>query len=202
MQAFLEQAGFSYPLNLTDTIPAAQFADFQGQLGSAFAVLCKIVDLWNATTPTLVAGFEVRRDEAAARLAAEPVGSFLCRISIASGGNLVLTCKARSLTTYVSGAALRNCGMSTRSNSCPACVILQRVISSKEWRSLPASRLNESAVCRCQSRSPRAVEGVVHVSLSSEQLDRLQGQSACELARGVPYASRWVDMYSDAAVEL
>lgn len=98
LQAFLEQAGFAYPLNLKDTITGGAFATFQTRMRSVFDVLRVVGPLWIATKPTFVTGFECGREQAAARLANAPVGAFLCRVSLTAPGHLSFSCKVRRAT--------------------------------------------------------------------------------------------------------
>ncbi len=63
-------------------------ANYQASLGFLQAHLPA---LWNRLHPCVVAGFSVTRDVATRRLAGEPVGTFLCRLSASSSvGGLAL----------------------------------------------------------------------------------------------------------------
>lgn len=73
----------------------AQIAHFVRQFRTMTALLRHVSGLWNACQPCIVAGFEVGRDAAVRALAAQPPGTFLCRLSMsAATGGLALAVRA------------------------------------------------------------------------------------------------------------
>lgn len=73
-----------------------QFVEYQRQFRAALAMLRSISALWNRQDPCVISGFDMDRAKATAALAAQPLGTFICRFSMNRSGCLVLSCKARA----------------------------------------------------------------------------------------------------------
>jgi len=70
-------------------------AHFTSHMRGVFGILKQISSLWNQTHPiVVVAGFEVGREDAARLLARQPLGTFVCRISLSGTGGLALAVRA------------------------------------------------------------------------------------------------------------
>jgi hypothetical protein len=55
--------------------------------------LCRSLQLWDTTRPTVIAGVRVPRAAAAAALRGQPAGTFLCRVSGSEPGTLIVTAR-------------------------------------------------------------------------------------------------------------
>ncbi|KAJ9518665.1 hypothetical protein QJQ45_018756, partial [Haematococcus lacustris] len=94
LQALLSHAGF--PLNATSdhvVVSAAQWAEFRGQFQAVLNLVRQISPVWNLEDPCVISGFDMDRQGCEHALAAEPVGTFVCRFSLSQPGSLVLSCK-------------------------------------------------------------------------------------------------------------
>lgn len=96
-QALLSLAGFPViaGLDLHARVDPRQFNEFQRQFRAALQMLRSISSLWNRQEPCIVSGFDMDRRRAISALAAQPVGTFICRFSMNQPGCLVLSCKVR-----------------------------------------------------------------------------------------------------------
>lgn len=96
-QALLSLAGFPViaGLDLHARVDPRQFNEFQRQFRAALQMLRSIASLWNRQEPCIVSGFDMDRRRAIGALAAQPVGTFICRFSMNQPGCLVLSCKVR-----------------------------------------------------------------------------------------------------------
>lgn len=94
-QALLSLAGFPViaGLDLHARVDPRQFNEFQRQFRAALQMLRSISSLWNRQEPCIVSGFDMDRRRAIGALAAQPVGTFICRFSMNQPGCLVLSCK-------------------------------------------------------------------------------------------------------------
>ena len=96
-QALLSMAGFPVlaGLDVHARVATQQFVEFQRQFRAALSMLRSISGLWNRQDPCIVSGFDMDRRRAITALAAQPVGTFICRFSMNQPGCLVLSCKVR-----------------------------------------------------------------------------------------------------------
>lgn len=101
VQALLSMAGFG---PARQALPPAAFVAFVDRVRRVFRVLHLIRVIWDCQLPSIVAGLEVSRAVVEARLQDEAATTFVCRVSLATPGTFVISCRVR--INCCAGAAL------------------------------------------------------------------------------------------------